>query len=187
MFRLLSPVLFAALLILPALGNPSTASAISIEEAYKSIPQQQTTYEKGKSKLPKETSEVFEDFFHIIDLAIVCRVEAVQILRMSRGKVEKQITDLKRFAHRIREYKLPDESAEVARLIGNAMMDEVNYLKAIARGDRMQIQQYANDLRIQSASEKLKQAEQALLKAYPKESEHNRQAFRDHLAALDFL
>lgn len=165
----------------------SQAKALTIEEAYKSIPQHQTTYSQSSSTLSKESAASLEEFFHLVDLAIVDRVEALQILRTSRGRVEKQITDLRRLGHRLREFKLPDECSEVARLVGNAIMDQVNYLNSIAKGNRMDIQQFSGDLRIKSASDKLRQAQTLLQKAFPKESEENRQAFHDHLRAMDFL
>ncbi len=40
---------------------------------------------------------------------------------------------------------------------------------------------------VRSSSNKLLQAYNHLMKSYPKESPHNRQAFFDHLCALDFI
>ena len=40
---------------------------------------------------------------------------------------------------------------------------------------------------VRSSSSKLIQAYNHLMQSYPKESPHNRQAFFDHLCALDFL
>ena len=166
---------------------PRDSSALTLEEAYKAIPHQQTTYQKDRSKLPAETSADLEEFFHLVDLAIVSRVEALQILRTSRGRVEKQITDLKRLAQRLKQFKLPSESAEVARLVGNATMDQANYLQSVSKANRLDVQQLSGDLRVQSASEKLKQAYAALIQIYPQEGKENKQAFYDHLCALDFL
>lgn len=181
--RVLSLLFF----VVPFIVAPVSARALTLEEAYKAIPHQQTTYKKEISKLDPELSNDMEEFFHLVDLAVVSRVEALQILRTSRGRVEKQITDLKRLAQRLKQFRLPSDAAEVSHLVGNATMDQANYLQSVAKGNRLDVQQMSADLRVQSASEKLKQAYSLLIKLYPQEGKENKQAFYDHLCALDFL
>lgn len=185
-FFVIPGVIFSSVLS-SVVSTASNAHAITIEDAYKSIPHKQTTYQKSLSTLSKEDAADLEEFFHVVDLAIVNRVEALQALRTSRGRVEKQMSELRRLGQRLREFKVPDAGSDVPRIVGDAVMDEFNYLQSIVRGNRQDIQGLAGDLRVQSASEKLKRAYSMLMKAFPAESEQNKQAFYDHLCALDFL
>ena len=165
----------------------SNAYAVTIEEAYRAIPHRQTTYLQTNSSLSQEEAKAVESFFHLVDLAVVARVEALQVLRTSKGRVERQISDLKRLGQRLKEHQQPERLKNVMYLVGQAVLDQAHYLQATARQDRHKIHDLSASAVVKSASDKLHQAYSEILEIYPQESEKNKQAFFDHLCALDFL
>lgn len=164
---------FLALLPLPAFAG------MTVEEAYKAIPHAQTTFDSTQGQMSGDEKAFLDKFFQLVDLAVVERVSAMQ--GISSGKpvtfnyaaIERDLMSL----------DVPEKIKTAHGLVMQAVAEQRQYLeKWKASGGAFDI----NDPLIGSSSAKLVQAYSQLMAAYPSEGAHNRQAFFDHLCALDF-
>ena len=181
-------VFFIALFPEPSLCGP-------VEDAYRSIPHKQTTYSAGKSKLLSTNSKAVEKVLALSDQALVERVEAGAWL-LSGGTRGRNFSDyesrIKAIVAELESLKTPESLEPAKRLIIEAIEDQRIFLVQqfklayASKGYRWPAD-YRDDPNIQRAHMKLIQAHQILTQAYPEEGSHNKDAFFDHLCALDYL
>ena len=90
---------------------------------------------------------------------------------------------------RIRELRPSEKAIPAQKLIVEAIEEQHLFFKKWMNADENSVdfRQYHKNKLVRSAHKKLLKAYNILMSAYPKETAHNRQAFFDHLCALDFL
>ena len=181
-------VLFIGLIPAPALGGP-------VEDAYRSIPHKQTTYSADKSKLLSTNAKAVEKVLALSDQALVERVEAGAWL-MSGGTRGRNFSDyesrIKAIVAELERVIAPESLEPAKKLIIDAIEDQRIFLvqqfkSAYASKGYHWPADYRDDPNIQRAHNKLIQAHQILTQAYPDEGSQNKDAFFDHLCALDYL
>ncbi len=182
--------------LLLSLGSVSLASAAdsaSITEAYEEIPHRRTEYNAELSTLPRDHSRYLEQLFTLTDRAVIQRVGTLRWFK-SAGTSGKTVSS---YTSRIRtilsEFDFlarPRELSEIRDLIVRAIESQHTYFKnshkEMQNGGAFVVRGKEDKL-IGSSHKDLQKAAQLLLQMYPKESAHNRQAFVDHLSALDFI
>ena len=147
--------IFATLLVLAR-----TAAAMSVDEAYASIPHRRTVFDRRAATMSGEEADGLVRLFALVDRAIVARV--------TRAGHDRAVADL-------RGLELPARLRRVQSLVTDAVVAEQAYL---ADG---------GEAAIHTASARLHEAYAELMRLFPGEAAHNRDAFFDYLCALDFL
>lgn len=173
--------------LLPSVGKLLKASEKQqgIEEAYAAIPHQKTRYEAWQSSLQKERAISLERFFEKVDLAVKGRVDS--LARLYRGEVLTQEQELKVLAGEL-EAVAQESDAKYARLVVEAIRAQDRFLRSFPPTVQPKdFSSYSRDPEVQAAHRKLIEAYDILMQQFPEESPHNKQAFFDHLCALDFL
>jgi hypothetical protein len=152
---------------------------MTVEEAYKAIPHARTVFDSTQGQMGADEKAFLDKFFQLVDLAVVERVAAMQAISSGRAVtfnyagIESSLMAL----------DVPDKLKTAHALVMQAVAEHRQYLeKWKASGGAFNI----SDPLISSSSAKLVQAYSELMAAYPAEGAHNKQAFFDHLCALDF-
>lgn len=179
------------LCLLLCIGSPC-AVALSVDEAYRAIPHQQTDFDRHTAQMDVDEALYLDDFFTLVNAAIVERVQALQWLS-SGGSAGKTYADYRAsmdlvFADFDR-LTVPAGVHDVHKQVIAAMRLQSEYLgdwaERTGRGERFRFS--ASDKRITASSRLLIASYNQLMERYPEASRHNRQAFYDHLCALDFI
>ena len=167
----------------------SSALALTVDEAYKSIPHRRMEYSAAKSTLPSNVSRELEKLFKLSDEALVGRIETMKGLQQNhtdvfsayQTKIEKVISGLD-------EIKDP-ELAQLTTLLKNAIKSQGEYFSnwhsALVSGQSYH--SVGSDTDVRNASSSLQQLYSMLTQKYPKEHPDNLDSFYQHLCALDFL
>ena len=145
-----------AVLLLLARG----AAAMSVDEAYASIPHRRTVFDRKAATMAADEADGLERLFALVDRAIVARV--------TKAGHDAVLGELHALA-------LPERLRRVHELVIDAVVAERTHL--------VQHEPSA----VQTASGRLHEAYGELMRLYPGEGAHNRDAFYDYLCALDFL
>ena len=175
-------------------GNP--VFAISVEDAYRAIPHRYTPFESKSVKMNPTDAAFLQEFFRLLNLAIVERVQT-QAWFQSNGKKGTAFSNYQRVTNgliaQLEALAVPDKLKTVNRSVIEALRDQGAYFE---EWQRMVIRREAfkhalgagpHHPRILAASQKLHDAYGRLMQAYPQETERTKQAFFDHLCALDFI
>ncbi len=187
--KLLTGILAAALIYAPDLY------ALSIDEAYEAIPHRQTTFNLDASNATARDKVFLGKIFSITDEAMTARVEHLQSLYYYKGhgetgnslynrRVEPLIQQLKALnppAPLQKHYQLVLESIQEQKQFFKEWAEVPNSKKNILK------KTYSKHPLVQSSHHKLIAAYGELMRLFPQENKHNKQAFFDHLCALDFL
>ena len=171
-------------------------SAMSVEEAYRAIPHRYTPFESKSVKMSPKDAAALQGFFRLLNLAIVERVQA-QTWFQSNGKRGVAFPNYQRSTDgliaQLEALTIPDSLKAVHRDVIDALRDQRAYFeewqRAVRRGELFRYQPGASPHhpRVLSSSKKLQQAYGRLIQLYPQETERTKQAFFDHLCALDFI
>lgn len=137
-----------------------SAAATSVDEAYAAIPHRRTVFDRRAATMSTAEADGLERLFTLVDRAIVARV--------TKSGQETVLADL-------RALDLPARLRHVQALVTEAVVAERAY---VVEGQ---------DSAVQTASARLHQAYAELMRLFPGEGAHNRDAFYDYLCALDFL
>lgn len=174
----------------------ASLSAISVEDAYRAIPHRYTPFESRSVKMNSKDAAFLQEFFRLLNLAIVERVQT-QAWFQSSGKRGIAFPNYQRTTDgliaRLEALPVPESVKAVQRSVIEALKDQRAYFEEWQGAvTRRQPFKYAlgaspHHPRILSASQKLHQAYGRLMQAYPQETERTKQAFFDHLCALDFI
>ena len=136
-----------------------SAAAMSVEDAYASIPHRRTAFDRRAATMDAAEADALARLFTLVDRAIVARV--------TKAGHDVVLAEL-------RSLDPPPRLARVHALVTDAVVAERAYLA----GD---------PAAVQTASARLHEAYGELMRLYPGEGAHNRDAFFDYLCALDFL
>ena len=171
-------------------------SAMNVEEAYRAIPHRYTPFESKSVKMSPKDAAALQGFFRLLNLAIVERVQA-QTWFQSNGKRGVAFPKYQRSTDglimQLEALTLPNSLKAVHRDVIDALRDQRAYFeewqRAVRRGELFRYQPGASPHhpRVLSSSQKLQQAYGRLIQLYPQETERTKQAFFDHLCALDFI
>lgn len=178
-----------------ALIGASNLYALSVDEAYQAIPHRQTTFNLDASNATARDKIFLSKVFSITDKAMTARVEHLRSLYYYEGhgetgnslynrKVDPLIQQLKALsppAPLRRHYQLVLESIQEQKQFFKEWAEAPNSKKKTLKKN------YSRHPLVQSSHHKLIAAYGELMRLFPQENKHNKQAFFDHLCALDFL
>jgi hypothetical protein len=170
--------------------------AISVEDAYRAIPHRYTPFESKSAKMNPTEGFFLQKFFRLLNLAIVERVQT-QAWFQSNGKKGTAFSNYQRATNgliaQLETLAAPDKLRVVTRSVIEALKDQAAYFEEWQRMvTRREPFKHAlgagpHHPRILAASQKLHDAYGRLMRAYPQEADRTKQAFFDHLCALDFI
>jgi hypothetical protein len=170
---------------------PSTTSAMSIEDAYKAIPKEQTPYDANNSPLSAPDAQYLAAFFMTLDYAVALRVELLNAM------LNDQFYDIEYFQQAyvgiiqdLQSMPTPHKHYETQRLVLEALQEQWAFFEEWHYADYQMksiYRSYNNQPKVKSSSRKLIMAYNLFLQAYPNETQWNKKAFYNHLCALDFI
>jgi hypothetical protein len=170
---------------LPSLDAlPRADVGMTVDESYRAIPHRRTQFDSSVTTLSSEEREYLAYFFKLIDEAIVLRVNGMLTIANPAELKEtlRQLGELILFAQAL---PCPARLSEYHALVVEALVDQQSYFDEAA--SRQSTAGLAQNARVQRASQKLKSAYSILMRLYTEESKSNKNAFFDHLCALDFI
>lgn len=185
--RYVKPVVFIILLLTSMTFARTNVLAMSIEEAYQAIPHRRTLFNPKTATMSSEEKKFLTEFFHLVDLAIVERVEMLIWLKTvgERGRVA---TSYDQILNQLTNLTVPGRyMKEVKKLLIEAIILQRQFLEGWQNTASIKRPIIAADPRVRSASVKLQKAYYILTKVYPQENSRNKKAFFDYLCALDFI
>ncbi|MEZ0225459.1 MAG: hypothetical protein ACAH83_12960 [Alphaproteobacteria bacterium] len=180
-------VVLAILSVLPfsparsdRMAEPQISQAMTVDDAYKAIPHKKTRFDASAASAEMGAAEkaFLDTFFGLSDLAVAERVGTQVALSEKRATA----AHYDEILHRLESLSVPPQLAAAHRLVTDAVKEQRQYLDTLKGGGAFD----ANAPLVESSHQKLIQAYNELMRLYPSENEHNRQAFFDHLCALDF-
>ncbi len=171
------------------------AAEMSVAQAYKAQRHQQTTFNKDTAQMSAAESKYLDHLFFVTDMAFRERMVMLQYFYKKKDdqyidQYNKQIGELLASFALV---KAPGRSLPtVEKLVREAITEQQQFFNSWhkARGTEMYnslSRGYTSHKLVQSSHKKLIQSYGVLMKAYPREAAHNKQAFYDHLCALDFI
>ena len=176
--------LFLTVWILFAVVAPQTW-AMGLDDAYASIPHRRTPYSVASSAATRPQTEALARLFELSDQAMVLRV---------RGLAAVRSRDLASLRDVLQDYRGPLDMLQKAPVAPEVQQVQSLVLLAVRQHKAFFETKLAAGVRdavftpvVYQASGNLRQAYSLLMAVFPKESPSNRQAFFDHLCALDFI
>lgn len=156
----------------------SSSQALDTAEAYRLIPHKQTPFYLSKSNLPSNEASYVEKLLSLSERAMVERVEAM----MEGPRKSNYARDIDRILLDLSNLKTPTKLKPAYQHIVTAIEQHRSYFALSGSSSKSKKQQL-----VKSSSRHLIAAYNVLMKLYPQESRHNKQAFFDYLCALDFI
>jgi hypothetical protein len=165
---------------------PFAVSALTAEQAYAAIPHQRTVFDTMGSRLPTEQADALDKLFLLLDRAIVLRVDALSALkRGDAAHLQANVVEYPALIAAMRALRLTPQTQAATSLIIQAVQQHQAFFNSkLADGSRLDSGFTAD---VSQSSQNLHQAYSLLMRTFPEETPHNRQAFFDYLCALDFL
>jgi hypothetical protein len=167
---------FALLLLLN-----SSAFALEIDQAYRLIPHQQTTFKLHQSKIPKSEARSVAQLLSLAEQAMVERVDALANGPDKSGYLSRIDSILWQMDH----LQVPANLERSREHILTAVQQHRTYFEL--HGSNGSQAKAARQQLIQSSHGHLISAYNRLMQTYPTETQHNKKAFFDYLCALDFI
>lgn len=153
------------------------AGATTTEEAYAAANHRRTPFEASGSSIPVEAGAALSRLFALTDQGVVLRIESMKG-GVTQPRYEALLASLKAEALPAPIAKARDE------IVAALMLHQRVAASGAARAPRAQ---HARTPEITAASGKLHSAYDLLMRAYPAATARQKQAFYDHLCALDYL
>lgn len=170
------------------------AQDMTIEEAYKAVPHARTPFDPGQSRIAADDAQYLGQLFAVTDLALRARIQALQYLyhNADTSVLKKYDAEIEDALSALSVAKTPAHLSQVRDMIISGIHDQQNFFHEWAALEGKpgfdEIKQgIPSHPLVQNAHQKLVSAYSMLKQLYPTESEHNQQAFFDHLCALDFI
>ena len=171
---------------IPAPDMPSLVSRnLTIQEAYQRIPHRRTIFRTDLTAIPNDEALYLRELFLLTDAGVVERVyQQTQYQWGSTPSLHER--GYGALLQRLAALPTPEKLLPVEALIFEAIGEQRDYLRAWgASGDPRYFSPRASLIR--SSHKKLIAAYNELMRLYVHEPPHNKQAFFDHLCALDFI
>jgi hypothetical protein len=159
----------------------SSAFAMEIDQAYRLIPHQRTTFKLHRSNLPQSEARSVAHLLSLAEQAMVERVDALAKGPDRSGYLSRIDSSLWQIDH----LEVPTNIEPARGHILTAVRQHRAYFE-LHGSDGSQTKAARQQL-IQSSHGHLISAYNRLMKTYPTETQHNKQAFFDYLCALDFI
>ena len=165
---------------------PLTASALTVEQAYASIPHQRTVFDTAGSRLARVQVDALDQLFTLSDRGTVLRVEGLDALKRGDAtRLRATLRDYAALVDALRQIRATQQTRAATDLVIQAVQQHQRFFDTkLAAGPRLD---FAFTADVNESSQKLRQAYSLLMSAFPDEAARNRQAFFDYLCALDFL
>lgn len=173
---------------------PAYAQEMSIDDAYRAIPHKQTPYDLKQSRIKGADSKYLDHFFFASDMAMRARVMALRGFYGQSGSMslERYNSEINDMVNSFSLIQTPRHLKGVEDTLISAVRDQQVFFNewAKTKGTRQYEnlkRNYRSHPKVQSSHQKLIQAYYKLMAMYPREVQHNKTAFFDHLCALDFI
>lgn len=174
------------------LTDHSTAQTLTVEEAYKAIPHRQTTFDPERGELTEIDKQYLQELFGIVDLAMAQRVQTLNWFYtegQSGSSFDVYEANVQNLISQLDSLEPPKKLKRVHELVKDAVMEQMEYFQGV----REEVEEKGsykfdrNNTLVGQSHRKLINAYNRLVNAFPEAGGHNRQAFFDHLCALDFI
>lgn len=178
----------------PSLSHKDTTTifGVTVKESYLSIPHQQTPFNLKEAQMERGEAKVLDYLFHVVDFAIVGKVQTMEGFQShgERGiSFEQYESQIDIALSELERVSISNQLSLPYKLIIEAIGEQKSYLAAwhesTVEGQSFKFNSHHPLIR--SSHQKLINAYTHLMKSFPDEKSHNRQAFFDHLCALDFI
>ena len=180
------------LLLMLVLPFSVHAETMSVDEAYNAIPHRKTDFIAQDSKIDAASIKYLEQMFELVNRAIVQRVQTFQWFSSRGGQgnsYEEYSKNIAMIQKTLDELNAPASLANVKSLVAQSIKDQSDYFKSwdtrVRAGEAYQFNR--GDPLILSSHNGLVNAYYQLMQTFPRENGVNKQAFFDHLCALDFI
>jgi exonuclease VII small subunit len=172
---------FLLVLFTPAMAQ------MGVDEAYQAIPHRRTPFLASQASMSSADAAFLQKLFSYTDRAMVLRVSTLQDFQSGDfsglNSYQRESDELLR---QLSTLRTAQNSLKQARdLIAAAMKDQQKYFQAWSRQSNKKFE--PGHPLVRSSSAKLRQAYSTLMSLYPQQTQEVRNAFFDHLCALDFL
>ncbi|MBM4259754.1 MAG: hypothetical protein FJ147_28140 [Deltaproteobacteria bacterium] len=175
------------ILLLITIVNVSAAPAMTIDEAYQAIPHKRTAYDAQRSTLNTEEREFLAKLFTLSDQALIERVEALTAWRKGeRQQLEHYDAQVSRILATLRALTGPASAHGLVATLSQAIEHQRAFFRTALTSLPQEVQ-LGRDPNVLTASRELRRLYTDLMTRYSGEHAHNRDAFYQHLCALDFL
>ena len=169
--------------------------ALSVDEAYKAIPHQQTTFNRTQSDISARDKIFLSKLFSITDQAMAARVDQLTTLYYLKEHGDTQISfyneTVDRLIAQLKALNPPGHMKKNHQLILESIQDQKQFFNEWSSASDSKKSSLKKTLArhplVQSSHHKLIAAYNELMRLFPQENKRNKQAFFDHLCALDFL
>lgn len=168
------------------------AYALSVEQAYKSIPHAQTNFNVSASAIEPLEALFLQSFFTLVNRAIVERVQTLRWLQTNGAKgsdIEHYMKNISVIIHDFERMHVPKSLESPYQLVLNAVKQQAQYFQnwseKMHQGKGYRFNR--SDPAISQSHSQLIQAYNLLMNTFKQEQRNNKQAFFDHLCALDFI
>ncbi len=167
-----------------ATNNTTIAMSMSVADAYRAIPHQQTTFAPDTASMPSDERRFVESLFKLTDIAVAERVQSLHYFQ-TRGQQGSAPRNYSTLVARLDALNAPGSLTQVKTLVTSAITEQKQYFSTLDPKTKLKFN--AHDPLVQSSHRKLIAAYQLLMSEYPSEDAHNKKSFFDHLCALDFI
>ena len=158
---------------------------LSVSEAYQQIPHERTRFRSDLGRMSSLEIRYLDDLFSFTDAGVVERVY-IQSQMTSGALSSIEQSNYAGILDQLRSLSTPDNLLPIEALIVEATQEQLRYFQEWhEHGDPGYFSSRAP--LVQSSHRKLIEAYNRLMAMYPTEDAHNKQAFYDHLCALDFI
>ncbi len=174
-------------LILTAFLNgvfSATLQAMSVEDAYQTIPHRRTVFDPSQSNIPQDEKTFLAQFFGLLDQAVTLRVETFEQIHKQENAAELE-PRYQKLLNQLEALTPPSQLKKVHQEVLSAIQEQRDFLLDLKNHSGQQ--DAAQHPKVKSSSERLRKAYDTLMLRYPKETEQNKNAFFDYLCALDFV
>jgi hypothetical protein len=179
---------FAAMVLAARTGY---GSELTVEAAYRAIPHQRTTFDATESKLSVAHRTALARLFALTDRGVVLRVRGMTALASAtQNDLGDVIEQYRTLIDSLASWTAPPEIKPAQELVVESIrLHRQFFADALNRPDAntARSRDVAGNREVRRASQKLHAAYGRLMSDFPNEAAVNRQAFFDHLCALDFL
>ncbi len=180
-------LLLGLLIFFLEVSHGALAWGLTVDEAYQAIPHKRAPYDVQRSTLSATEGEFLAKLFALSDEALVERVTTLAALREgNRAQLERYEERIARILTTLRAMPEPASAHGLAATLGQAIEMQRTFFRGAFSAATKDIQ-LASDTHVRTASNELRRLYTDLMTRYSGEHPHNRDAFFQHLCALDFL
>lgn len=164
---------------------PAIWQDMAVAQAYGAIPHRRTAFRADRSNLSIEDARYLEALFALTDAGVVERVATRQALLRGAGGLGGP-SNYEAILQAVAALETPEKLRPVEGLIFDAIAEQRRYLAEWRASGSARFFDRGAPL-VRSSHGKLIAAYERLMTLYAGEDRHNKQAFFDHLCALDFI